>query len=183
MKEIKRKQIDAIDYASDILKGVKNGALLTTKSGEKVNTMSIAWGQLGIEWNKVIFTAFVRTGRYTHSILENSDEFTVNISVDKKAGKIISFCGTKTGNDVDKIKELGLTLIDSVEVDVPGIAELPLTLECKVIHKQLQNVIDIPEKLQTRFYPEEVESTFPGSNRDYHTMFFAEVVSAYIVEK
>ena len=72
MKEIAKKQIDVIEYASEIINGIKSGALLTTKSNGRVNTMSIAWGQLGIEWNRMIFTAFVRTQRFTHTLLANS---------------------------------------------------------------------------------------------------------------
>lgn len=62
-----RKEIDVFDYASEILKAVKKGALLTTKADNKVNTMTIAWGSLGIEWGKPIFTAFVRENRFTRS--------------------------------------------------------------------------------------------------------------------
>ena len=51
-----KKQIEVFDYANDILKGIKTGVLLTTKADDKVNTMTISWGTLGIEWGKTLFT-------------------------------------------------------------------------------------------------------------------------------
>jgi len=41
--------------------------------------MTISWGTLGIEWNKPIFTAFIREGRFTKELLDESGEFTINI--------------------------------------------------------------------------------------------------------
>ena len=47
-----KKKIDVLDYSSKILKTLSKGVLLTVKDDEKVNTMVISWGALGIEWNK-----------------------------------------------------------------------------------------------------------------------------------
>ena len=46
-----KKKIDVLDYSSKILKALSKGVLLTVKDDEKVNTMVISWGALGIEWN------------------------------------------------------------------------------------------------------------------------------------
>ena len=45
-----KKLIDAFDYAGDICKAMKKGILLTTKVNDEVNTMTIGWGTMGIEW-------------------------------------------------------------------------------------------------------------------------------------
>lgn len=179
---MQKQQIDVMDYIGEIVKAVKKGVLITAKSGEQVNCMTISWGQIGIEWNKLIFTTFVRTGRHTHKMLEDSGEFSVNIDVSGSASKILSFCGSKSGASVDKVSELGLTLIPGTNINTPGIKELPLTLECKIIYKQLQDKAGIPADIQAKSYPQDVPGTFSGSNCDYHTMFFGEVVGAYIIE-
>ena len=44
-----KRKINVFDYAKEIMFAVEKGVLLTTKSKEKVNTMSIAWGTLGME--------------------------------------------------------------------------------------------------------------------------------------
>jgi len=159
------------EYMNEIMKRLKTGVLLTTKKDGKVNSMTIAWGAVGIEWNKLFFTALVRQSRHTLGMLE-SGEFTVNIPVDDSAKKILSYCGTKSGRDTDKIADLGLTLIDGQKVSVPAIKELPLTLECKVIYEQKQDDNAIPDSIKKSMYPD----------GDFHTTFFGEVVAAYIAE-
>lgn len=172
-----KKEINVWDYAEEILKGVQNGVLLTTQSGGKVNTMTISWGSLGIEWGKPIFTTFVRESRYTKLALDENGAFTVNIPYGDFDKKILSFCGSKSGRDVDKIKELGLTLEKGDAVSVPAIKELPLTLECRVIYKQTQDLSQIPKEAQEMFYPKDAQGC-----PDIHTAYYGEIVRAYIVE-
>ena len=148
-----KQQIDAFDYAGHICKAMKTGILLTTKAGETVNTMTIGWGKIGIEWNKPVFIVYVRETRYTKQLLEENGEFTVNIPYGTFDNKILGYCGTKSGRDTDKIRDLGLTLVESDVISVPGIRQLPLTLECKVIYKQQQDLSKMPKTVIDRFYP------------------------------
>lgn len=177
-----KKEIDVFDYADEILKAVKTGVLLTTKSGEKVNAMTISWGTLGIEWATPIFTVFVRENRFTRRLLEENPEFTVNIPRGVFDKRILGFCGTKSGRETDKIKELGLTLEAPKLVSVPGIRELPLTLECKVVYKQTQDPGAITAANKRKFYPQDVDSLFYGSNKDFHTAYYGEIVGAHIIQ-
>ena len=173
-----KKQIDAFDYAGHICKSMKKGILLTTKAGETVNTMTIGWGTIGIEWNKPIFIAYVRETRYTKQFLEETGEFTVNIPYGEVDQKILAYCGTKSGRETNKIRDLGLTLVDSDVIQVPGILELPLTLECKIIYKQKQDLRCLPQSVIDRFYPVVDEDGF----RDYHIAYYGEIVNAYLAE-
>ncbi len=177
-----KREIDPMDNLSDILKGVKKAALVTTKSKGKVNSMTISWGQIGFEWNKLIFTIYIRTGRHTHHMLEESKEFTVNIGFGEEVDKITAFCGTKSGANIDKIASLGLSLVPGNNIETPGIKELPITLECKIIYSQMQDAAAMPENIRHQFYPKNVPSSHPRSNNDYHTMFYGEIVGAYLVE-
>lgn len=172
-----KKFVEAFDYAGEICKALKRGILLTTRHGDKVNTMTIGWGKIGIEWGKPIFIAYVRESRYTKQILENNGEFTVNVPIGDFDPKILGYCGTKSGRDTDKIADLGLTLEESKCVSVPGIRELPLTLECKVIYKQRQDESILPNELYKRYYP----TTDKAENADYHIAYYGEIVSAYII--
>ena len=173
-----KRTVNAFDYAGDICKAMKKGILVTAKAGDKVNPMTIGWGTVGIEWGKPIFIAFIRPSRYTHEMVEQSGEFTVNIPIGDfgpAVSKILGFCGSKSGRDFDKVKELGLTLVDSDVVAAPGIKELPLTLECKVLYKQDQIVQDIPDPLRDRYYPDRNDLS------DFHTAYYAEIVNAYLI--
>lgn len=172
------KTVDAFDYAGYICKAMKKGILLTTKSGDKVNTMTIGWGKIGIEWNRPVFIAYVRETRYSKSMLENSGEFTVNIPYGQLDSNILGYCGKKSGRDTDKIADLGLTLVESDVVSVPGIKELPLTLECRVIYKQAQDLNMLPDEILQRFYPVMDAEGF----RDYHITYYGEIVNAYLID-
>lgn len=167
------KKVDPFDYAGHICKALKpNGVLLTTTVDGKVNTMTIGWGTIGIEWGRPLFIAYVRESRYTKQMLEVCGEFTVNIPYGDVDKKILGYCGTKSGQDTDKIKDLGLHLVDSQVVSVPGIRELPLTLECKVIYKEEQDLARIPADILDRYYPD----------GDHHHVYYGQIVNAYLIE-
>lgn len=177
-----KKEINVFDHANEILTNLKRGVLLNTKTNSKFNTMTISWGTIGIEWNKPIFTTFVRQHRFTHEQLEVGDAFTVSIPYGEFRRQILGIAGTRSGYDVDKVAELGLHLEEPMANGVPGIKELPLTLECRLIYKQLQDRDAIPEDIRKRDYPEHVPGTFHGANCDYHTAYVGEIVAAYIIE-
>ena len=56
-------------------------------------------------------------------IVDFKAKYAVNLHVEKD-----------TKQDIDKVKELGPTLEDPDKISVPGIKELPLTLECKIVY-------------------------------------------------
>lgn len=177
-----KEKIDVFDYAGEILKAVGNGVLLTTKADGKVNTMTIAWGVLGIKWTKPIFTVFVRENRFTRSCLDKNPEFTINVPMGAFNKKITGVSGTKSGRNMDKISALGLHLETPEVISVPGIQELPLTLECRVLYKQMQDRDAIPAEIKEKFYPPDVDSSFPICNKDYHIAYYGEIVAAYIIK-
>lgn len=179
-----KQEINVFDYAETIMKAVKKGVLITTKAGEKVNSMTVSWGTLGIEWALPIFTIFVRENRFTRTQLDENAEFTVNIPIDQNYDKkIIGYCGSRTGREFDKAKELNLDLVDGDLVNVPGIKQLPLTLECKVKYKQLQDKHAIPAEIREKDYPSDVDSSNSGANKDYHIAYYGEIVKAYIIRE
>ncbi len=178
-----KRKIDVWEYAKYFLAPLTgSGILLTGKAGGKVNPMTIGWGTLGVEWGVPIFTAFVRSSRFTHDVLEENPQFTVNAPWGEYDRKILGLCGTKSGRDTDKVALCGLTLVEPEVITVPAIRELPLTLECRIIYKQHQDPGAItPENLE-KYYPQDVPGDAPGRNRDFHTAYYGEIVAAYLVE-
>ena len=177
-----KKAIDVFSYANDILKALQTGVLLTTKADNKINSMTISWGTLGRKWEKPIFTVFIRENRFTRQLIEKNPEFTINIPYGSFDKKILGICGTKSGKDLDKIQAAGLTIEEPEVINVPGFKELPLTLECKVVYKRLQAAEAITAENRQAFYPQDVDGSFHGANRDYHVVYYGEIVSAYLIE-
>ena len=173
-----KRSVDVFSYAGHICNAMKKGILLTTAAQGKVNTMTIGWGKIGIEWGRPVFIAYVRESRYTRQLLDENGEFTVNIPLDGVDQKILGYCGSKSGRDHDKIGEMGLTLVESNAISAPAIKELPLTLECKVIYRQEQDLTAVPSDIIDRFYPEN-----GNGFRDYHIAYFGEILDAYLIEE
>ena len=172
-----KRDIKVWDYAGRINEETGKGVLLTTKSGDKVNSMTIGWGFLGIQWGKPIFVVLVRQSRYTKKLLDENPEFTVNVPLGEIDRNILGICGTKSGRDMDKIQALNLTLEAGKTVSVPAIKELPLTLECKVIYKQDQDPAAISPEDDEKFYAKGTKN-----EGDYHTAYYGQITAAYIVE-
>lgn len=171
-----KQPISVFDKAGEICKAMKQGILLTSGSMERPNTMTIGWGMVGVEWGKPIFLALVRQSRYTRELVDQTDEFTVNIPWGNLDPKILGFCGTKSGRDINKFEALALTPVPGTHVRAPGIRELPLTLECKVLHRQLQPLAEDIDSAVARFYPRDERGV-----QDFHIMYFAEILDAYLI--
>ena len=168
-----KKKIDIHDYAGEIIKAMRPGILLTTKVGGKVNSMTIGWGTLGIIWERPVFVAYVRQQRYSREILDECREFTINVPVGDYRRKILGICGSKSGRDTDKIEAAGLTPVEPEVISVPGIKELPLTLECRVLYRQEQESDQFNEEITRQFYTMETGD---------HICYYGEIVAAYIIE-
>lgn len=172
-----KRKINVWEYAPQILEELAKGALLTAKADGQVNSMTIGWGHLGIEWKKPIFIAYVRQSRYTKELLDKNAEFTVNVPIGDYDKNIMRVCGTQSGRDVDKVQALNLTLEDGETVSVPGIKELPLTIECKVLYQQDQDLSLLETGCRNHCYK-------PGTvdENNFHTAFYGEITAAYILE-
>jgi len=172
-----KKEINVWEYAGHIMQNLGQGALLTTCADGEVDTMTIGWGTVGVVWGRPVCQVLVRESRHTKSLLEKNGEFTVNSTMGGNVKNILGVCGTKSGRDMDKIKELGLTLEEGKTVSVPAIRELPLTLECKVIYRQDQDPAAIDPACHDRYYAKDTKN-----EGDYHTVYYGEITAAYIVE-
>ena len=173
------KEVNVNEVANTILEALPKGILLNSKA-DKFDSMVIGWGAMGTNWAVPIFTVYVRESRFTHEQLEKNPEFTISVPLNGIDAKINKVCGSMSGNDVDKEKEANLTLVGGQKVSVPAIKEYPLTLECKIIQKQLMDLSTLNEEFQ-KHYPNE-ESLKNGKKKDIHVAYTAQIVGAYILE-
>lgn len=171
-----KQEIEIFDYAGDICKRMPGGILLTSAADGCVNTMTIGWGTLGIEWGKPVFVAYVRESRYTRTLLDLNGEFTVSIPTGECDKSILGFCGTKSGREVDKFAALGLHTEEPLKTSVPGIRELPLTLECRVLRAAVQEPDVLPYEIVKRYYPE-----CGDGKPDRHIAYYGEIVASYLI--
>ena len=177
-----KEKINVTDYANHIAKALPKGILLNT-NGDKFNSMVIGWGHLGVLWGRQTFHVYVRQGRYTKAQLDKTGEFSVSVPLEGIKPPINRVCGGKSGHDIDKVKEAGLVLEAPETIHTPGVAQYPLTLECRILYAQDQELDKIPQDIRERMYPQDVPGTNPMANRDFHTMYVGEIVDAYIIRQ
>lgn len=101
------------------------------RESEKPNILTVAWAGT-ICTNPPMVSISVRPERYSYDIIKETKEFVVNLTT-KELAFATDYCGVKSGRDVDKFKETGLTPSTSNVIKAPGIMESPVNIECKVV--------------------------------------------------
>jgi flavin reductase (DIM6/NTAB) family NADH-FMN oxidoreductase RutF len=166
----------ATGSGSSILKedGYSNRSLTPQKAAENslapgFNTMTASWGGLGVLWERKVATCYIRPTRHTFGFVEQALQFTLSF-FDEKHRKALTYCGTHSGRDTDKVKGAGLTPVK--EGGFVYFLEARLVLACRKIYYQ-----DIgPE----RFLDPRIEGMYP--QKDYHRMYIGEIVKCLVQE-
>ncbi len=161
-------QISPVEIKDNVFKAVgKDWMLITAGDDKGFNTMTASWGGLGVLWNKSVAFTFIRKQRYTYEFTEDKDLFTLCF-FDEDYRNALSICGSKSGRDIDKVKETGLT---PVHIDgTTYFDEARLVLVCKKQYFQ-----DIDPK---NFLNPDIEKNYPA--KDYHRMYIGEIVKVLV---
>ena len=97
---------------------------------ERPNIITVAWAGT-ICSDPAMVSISVRKERYSYEIIKETSEFVINLTTNDLTFAT-DYCGVKSGRDVDKFKEMNLTPCESKTIAAPGIAESPVSIECKV---------------------------------------------------
>jgi flavin reductase (DIM6/NTAB) family NADH-FMN oxidoreductase RutF len=143
----------------------KEWMLITAGNKEKMNTMTASWGGFGVMFGKNVVFIVVRPQRYTKEFIDREETFSLSF-LDKKYRNVMSYLGSVSGRDEDKITKSGLSV--SYYDTTPYFNEANLVLICKKLFMQpLDGNTLINEKLESTWYP----------LKDYHTLYIAEITS------
>ena len=113
----------------------------------------------------------VRPSRYTNKLIEEAEDFTVNIPK-KGMEEIVDYCGSISGKEHDKFKEKGLILKPSKKIKSPIISNCIIHYECKVAYKTKIKSSGLPVDI--------ISSSYPKGN--YHILYFGEILATYADE-
>ena len=141
----------------------KKWALLSAGKPEDFNTMTISWGGLGTLWNKPVATVYVRRSRYTHAFMDREDQFTISFFPETYK-PVLGVLGSKSGRDMDKIHDSGLTPMAAGESI--AFREAEVTLICRKLFVQELELDRIPADIRASLY----------ADGDIHDMYIGEVV-------
>lgn len=141
--------------------------LVTAGTATAANTMTASWGGLGVLWGQDVAFVFIRPQRYTKEFIDREGKFSLCFFDGYK--KEMGLLGSVSGRDRDKIAEAGmhLTMLDGVPVfEEARLALLLETIYTDEIHPERFAAAGLDEK----WY----------ANHDYHTVYVARVLGAYI---
>ena len=137
--------------------------LITAGTGEKCNTMTASWGGLGGLWGKPVATVYIRPQRYTLEFVEREEKFTLAF-FGEEYRKALALCGSKSGRDIDKVKECGFT-VETAD-GAPYFAQADLVLVCRKAYWQdMDPTHFLDGEIDGKWYPE----------KDYHRIFIGEI--------
>ncbi|MCB2290124.1 flavin reductase family protein [Clostridium sp. CS001] len=105
--------------------------LITSKNKEgKINVFTVAW--VGTACTKPpMITVAIRPERLSYDYIKESGDFVINLP-NSSMVKEVDYCGVRSGNQIDKIKDMNFTTQDSKDVSAPIISECSIALECRV---------------------------------------------------
>ena len=143
----------------------KQWMLVTAGDQEKFNTMTASWGAAGVMWGKNAVTVYIRPQRYTKEFIDKNEYFTLSF-LPEEYRKALNVCGSVSGRNVaDKWQEAGL---HPFEIDgTTAVEEAEEVFVCRKLYAQeMLPECFIDTECDTKWYPE----------KDYHTMYIAEIV-------
>ena len=138
------------------------GLLLTSVGLHgKPNVMTIGWGLMGRLWGQMAFMVAVRPSRFTHGLIEETGEFTVNVPPERDLDDAVAYCGRVSGRNRDKLEESGFEVEKGKTVRSPIISRCVAHLECRVVGKS---------RLVSELLSEDVKKSYASG--DFHTLYF-----------
>jgi flavin reductase (DIM6/NTAB) family NADH-FMN oxidoreductase RutF len=168
MKDYRAVAVEDLNVSPAKIIGQEWMLITAGKLGE-YNTMTASWGQMGHLWGKNVATMYIRPGRYTKEFVDNSDIFTLSFFKEKYRNAM-NICGSKSGRDVDKIKEAGLTPFATPAGSV-AFEEAYMIVECRKLYAAplladaFTDAAIVPQMYQ---------------QGDFHTMYVGEILNVYI---
>jgi len=163
------KEIAVDNFNANIFSVLNQDWMLLTAGdfhGHKFNCMTVSWGFMGTFWSKPVVIAGVRPQRFTSEFMDDYESFTLSAFAEEYK-QALSFCGANSGREVDKIRQAGLTAEASDKVSAPGYAEAELIIECRKIYG---------DRLEPKNFIDKSIISECYKNRDFHKLFFGEVV-------
>jgi flavin reductase (DIM6/NTAB) family NADH-FMN oxidoreductase RutF len=172
------KEISVKDLQLNPMEQIAHQWMLVTAGDEKngYNTMTASWGHRGSIWGHggglPTSVIFVRPQRYTKEFVDAGEYFTLSF-LPEEYRKALGYCGSKSGRDVDKIRECGFTMAAGAG-GAPYMEEAELVLVCRKRYAQPMGpeFLTGESDIQSRWYPE----------NDWHTLYIGEIVEAFVKE-
>ena len=145
--------------------------LVTAGNGDAFNMMTASWGGMGVLWHRMVTFVFVRPQRHTFQFMENNAHYSLSF-FSEEYREMLKLCGTKSGKDIDKVKETGLTPA-LTENGAVYFQEARLVIECRKVYAGSLSESDF-------LMPEVPAEVYP--RKDFHKMYIGEILNVFVKE-
>ena len=167
------KKIAPTELSGNVFHMIGDEWMLVTATDKEggYNTMTASWGGVGVLWGEPVAFVFVRPQRYTHGFTESGDRVTLSF-FGGEYKRELSYCGTKSGRDTDKVADTGLLPVKTDEGSV-GFSQATVILSCRKLYS---------DRLHEAGFTDEAvrAASYPG--RDYHTAYVYKIEGVYVRE-
>ncbi len=106
--------------------------IVTCQNGDKRDATTVAW-ITKVSNDPPLIMASISPKRFIHNLIAEAKEFNVAI-LGEESEKMALFCGTKSGYNVDKLREFNIKTLKSSLNSSPTIKNALVSLECKLIN-------------------------------------------------
>lgn len=161
------KEIKVTDIKDNLIEKVSREWMLICAgdTADNCNMMTASWGFFGEIWNKHCAITLIRPQRYTLPFVDSNDRFALCFFGNNKEPHKI--CGYKSGREVNKIAETGLT---------------PVVLDGTIYFEEAETVM-----ICRKLYVSEInkdgfidKECLKNYNNDFHKLFIAEIEKVLI---
>lgn len=159
------KEINPMELNANAFDVIGKQWLLVTAAKEDgtCNTMTASWGGFGIMWGKNVAYVVIRPQRYTKEFIDASATLSLSV-LPEEYRRTLSYLGTVSGRDEDKIAKAELTV--KYDGETPYFDESNLVFICEKLFAQPYDPNSFIDKTL-------IEKNYP--NEDYHTLYICEI--------
>lgn len=142
--------------------------LLSATDSRGTNAMTVAWGGFGVMWGQPVAFFGIRPSRYTYTFAEAGERFSL-MALSEEHDAALSYCGTHSGRDGDKLAAAGL-----MPITLPSgafcVDEADLAFDLKKIYSYPLSPTD--------FWSQDAVGKWYEKG-DFHKLYFARVEKIY----
>jgi flavin reductase (DIM6/NTAB) family NADH-FMN oxidoreductase RutF len=143
------------------------GLLLSSKGLDgRNNAMAVGWTLVGKAWTYPVVMVAVRPTTYTHKLIEETSEFTLNVPSNNMRD-IVDYFGKVSGRNCDKFTEKNVKTENGINVKSPIISDCIAHYECEVFLKSKVVPELLPQETRTQHF----------LSKDYHTLYFGKILT------
>ena len=138
------------------------------------NTMTVSWGHIGAIWagngGSPTVVAYSRPQRYTKDFLDSNEFFTLSV-LGPEHREALTYLGTVSGRDEDKVSKAGLTPV--FDQDTTYFGESSMVFVCRKLYQsRIKEEGFVDKSIIEKHYPE----------KDFHEMYVGEILSIMVRE-